>query len=129
MATKTEEKPAETEKPRMRTRETIESLKVDLTQQEWEEASKSLADTLSEIKQIEDKEASIKAQLKAEKTACEAKRERFRGLVSNKYEYRDVNVEVQYDYALGKVRKVRLDSGETYHEREMVGDERQGSLI
>lgn len=116
-------------KPRIRTRETTESLKVDLTQDEWNEASTSLADGISEIHSIENKEASIKAQIKSEKTACEAKIERLRGLVSNRYEYRTVPVEVQYDYSEGKVRKVRLDTGEIFHEREMVGDERQSSLV
>jgi hypothetical protein len=87
-----------------------------------------LAEAVQAIGREETRQVNIKAQLKAALTELEARRSRLASLVSSREEYREVPVDVWFNYQTGKVQEVRQDTGEVVGSRWMTGEERQRQL-
>jgi len=80
---------------------------------------------------IEAKEADFDAEKKARKAEIEkiqAARKEIVMQTRTGSVYREVACERRFDYRLGRVLEVRLDTGEITFERPMTGDERQPTL-
>jgi hypothetical protein len=105
-----------------------ETLPVKLTESEALER----ADVSARLQQERDAiEAAMKAdaaQRKADIQEKDAAMRRLAEEIRQRRTYRAVDCERRFDYSDGKVREVRLDTGEIISERDMTYDERQRKL-
>jgi hypothetical protein len=104
-------------------------LMCSLNERELREYGAKLADACEDIVNEESAQSEIKSQLKAKLTSLEARRAELATVVRRKADYRDVPVEIYYDYARAVVEEVRTDTGETIVTRAMTDTERQMRLI
>lgn len=98
------------------------------SEQEKREIAQELANSVSEMKTLEDKLKAVNSQIKAEISSKQ-------GIVNLKaenlrsgFEMRSVECEKVMAYIDNEVRWVRCDTGEIAHRRRMDADERQRSL-
>lgn len=77
----------------------------------------------------EQRKKDVMKQLNADVAVAKNKVSKYANIVATRREQRDVIVEVKYDYEKGMVTKVRTDTNETIHSREMTTTERQGGLF
>jgi len=105
------------------------SLSCKLSQEELLEAGSKLASTIQDIAAEEDKQQSIKSEMKAKLAELEAKRTQLAIRVQRKEEFRMVEVEREFDFEAGMYRETRSDTGEVILEREITEEERQEKLI
>jgi hypothetical protein len=110
-------------------RETTEALPCQLTNDELLAYGNDLGATIQDIAAEEDRQASIKVEMKSRMTKLEAIRTELASKITRREEYRDVKVEVILDFGDDKYKKVRLDTGEVIFERPINDEERQESLI
>lgn len=108
--------------------ESQEMLKCELTQEELLEFGESLANVQSDLKELESQLTGIKNEYKAKTTAKESEEERLGNLLRQKYEMRNVDCNVTYDFDEGTVTTTRLDSGELVGSRQMTDAELQREL-
>lgn len=99
-----------------------------LTEDELRQRGDALAEVVQELHAEEQRQADVKAQMKARVTELEAKQTRFAITISRKEEYRDIECDVFGDPERGVVELVRRDSGEVVETRPMTEDERQRAL-
>lgn len=105
-----------------------EQLTCQLTHDEHRQRGVELADCLGKIGKEQSRQDSIKASMKSDMAALEAKRDRLSYEVQRGEELRDVEVEETADFKLGKVFRIRTDTGEVMGERKLLEEERQTSL-
>jgi hypothetical protein len=105
-----------------------ESLKCDLSREEIEAAGGDLARSIQEVGIIEEERKSVNDQYKARIASKDSDISRFAALVRNKYEFRQVDCTLTYDFIRCLVTKVRTDTGEILEERAMRDSERQMGL-
>ena len=126
---KRKKKAAESDNSPHEKREKFErQLRVILSRDQVEEYADRAAHLLQER---DDREVNLKAaqkQAKAEIDAIDAKFREISGYVRDKAKYQDVVCERVFDYAIGVVREVRLDTGIVLSERAMTAEERQLGL-
>lgn len=105
-----------------------ETLPVQLTEPERLDR----ADLAARLMQERDSmEAAMKAEVSQRKADIQERDARMRSLqeeVRQRRAYKPVDCERQYDYAAGKVREVRLDTGAVLNERDMTHSEKQRHL-
>lgn len=109
-------------------KKTVETLPVELTAAERGQRGIELSEVLDEIAKEESNQDSLKASMKSKKAALEAKRDALAFVVRSGKEMQSVDVEDVADFKAGKVSRVRLDTGEIVHERELMDEERQTSF-
>ena len=102
-------------------------LPVKLTEEELRASGDELAVTVQEIDAEEDRQKSIKAQLKTRMSELTAKMSKLALRISRKEEFRDVQVAIEMQ-ASGQVTETRPDTGEVLTIREAYEEEQQLSL-
>lgn len=104
-----------------------QQLPVKLTQDELLKRGSQLAQLHSDYAQQQVHADSVKKDLKAKETALEASR--VAGIVRTGFEPRPVVVQRWHDYRRNVAYDIRVDTGETFGERALTPEERQGTLI
>lgn len=99
-----------------------------LTDDELRQRGDSLAEVVQELHAEDDRQADVKAQMKARLTELEAKQTRYAIVISRREEYRDVECDLFADTVRGTVDIVRRDTGDTIETRPITEDERQRAL-
>lgn len=93
----------------------------------------AFADQLAEANErVEEAIASRKSlmkQLAAEVDQAIGHKDRINGIVASKTEYREIDVEVQFDFDKGRVTQIRKDTGEEIMNRPMTQKERQTNML
>ncbi len=115
-------------KEKIATKEQTEYLKCALTAKEVAVAANDLAKLLDDIHALEDQLVSIKADFKAKLEKCEADIRVSQRLVRDKYEYRNVECDVEYNYLTLMVKITRKDTAEIVEERKMSLAEKQMTM-
>lgn len=111
-----------------RTSKGKEYLKYDFTREEKEEMGIELAQKFGELSQKEaDKKAIVKS-LDSDISSLEAKTRDIATKLSNGHEYKNIDVEITFDYESRLKRFRRLDTGAEYKEVPMTADELQVPL-
>lgn len=110
------------------TRQSKEWLPCKLTQPELLAAGKKLADAMRRVAEAEARLETFKKQVQAEITAAEGEGNIARELVASEREYRNVDVEIRFDFSEGRKTIVRTDSGEVVREAAITDEERQLEL-
>lgn len=110
------------------TKKTKRKLRVALTNDELLEAGDILATKQQELNELNDELKGIKDTYKAKTSAIEAEQVRVGNLLRQKYEMRDVEVEITCDYDAGIITIVRLDSGDVVESRAMNDAEKQREM-
>ena len=116
---------APVDKP-LRTRS--EQLPCELSPTEFMDRATALARVVADITSEDDRQSSVKAEMKAALTALEAEQARLSLIVTRRAEPRAVTVEDWPLFANGLVEVVRADTGAIIRTRPMSEDERQQCL-
>lgn len=120
---------ADPEQPTVKLHRTIvRSLAVTLTNEELLKKGAELATAVQDIATEENRQADIKASMKAKLAEIEARRTQLAIAVSRKEEHRDVEVDIWHDYQRAIVQDIRRDTGEVMTTRVMSESERQIGL-
>ena len=99
-----------------------------LTDGELQEAGNDLASVVQDIAGEADRQADIKAQMKARLMELTAKQTVLAIMVSRREQHRDVEVTIATDYNAGVEIRTRTDTGEVISTRALRDDERQPRL-
>lgn len=103
-------------------------LRCVLSREELADRSRDLAAAVGAIAEEEDRQQTVKADLKARLTELEAKVNRLAASIRSGVEYRDVAVELIAEYPRGMAVEYRTDTGDAIHTRPLTDDERQVPL-
>lgn len=87
------------------------ALQCALTPHEIEKKNAALLECHRKLAAHESHESNVKAQLKRDRTAIESEMHALVGVLTSKYEMRDVEVEKIADYDAGLIRLIRVDTG------------------
>jgi hypothetical protein len=87
-----------------------------------------LGSVIQDIAEEEDRQASLKQELKARLAGLEAKRTELATKLVRREELRDVEVQPERNYSASRYYEVRLDTGEVIRERPLSAEERQMGL-
>lgn len=96
-----------------------------LTDGELMQKGDELARTQQQVDELEQAHGNLKAAMKADMAALEARRSALALQVSRREEFRDTEVEIRPALRAGWVEEVRTDTGELIHTRAMMDSERQ----
>ena len=108
---------------------TKEYLRYNFTDAEYLDHARKLGRLNEELARAEERKKSVSAELASMVKTLEDQVSAQSRLVSNGYEYRDIDCEVRFDDPeRGKKRVVRLDTGEVVREAFMTGNELQETL-
>lgn len=119
---------AKTPEVRRKIEPVTRTLKCNLTSQEVLDRSADLTNTMDELANIEQEFASAKEQFKARASESEAKVQRLKCEVRDRYVHRPVACERIHDYEAGTVEIIRTDLYERVEVRPMTQEERQTEL-
>jgi len=108
---------------------TTEYLKCVLTEEEIKEVGGNLARKYSQIQDLEAQKKSVVSDFKARIDGLTAEASRCANIIQNGYEFRTIDCEIVKDFAEGKIRTVRTDTGEVIKERDMTSKERQEKMF
>lgn len=107
----------------------IEYLKCSLTEDEVKEYSQKLARETQNIDLLEDQKKQVTSDLKAQLDAANASCRRLSQLITNGYEYRNVECDTfMDDPEPGKKTTYRKDTGEVVKVERMTDGDRQKPL-
>lgn len=106
-----------------------EYLKCVLSAEELLEYGNSLARLHSECSELKEQAKSVASDFKAKIDAATSQGGIFARAISNGFEYRDVECEVDRDFEAKKVWTTRLDTGEIIKSRDMTQEELQVHLF
>ena len=109
-------------------RATTEYLKCDLTAEEVASAADQMSHAHKEAAELEDRKASIDADLKAQIKIAQGTLAHLANLVRTKAEYRDTACTEVHDWETKTVETFRDDTGAAIKKREMTAGELQMSL-
>jgi hypothetical protein len=105
-------------------KKTTDALRVILTPEERMKAANEAADAVASVAtnkaNLDSMKSSINSQIKMKESEIAAKSE----LVRNGYEIRPVELTVVYDFDMGRVQKIRKDTGEIIEDRMIQDSER-----
>jgi hypothetical protein len=104
-------------------------LRCILTNDEKMKLSEEMSHALDEKQTLENELSSLSKEFKAKIAEKEALIYKTASIFRQGYEYREVDIEIDRDYRLGKVTKTRMDTFEVFEERPMTGAERQQKLL
>lgn len=100
-------------------------LECHLTDAEKLAAGKELGDALEDMRRIEERLASFKAQVKAEASQKQAEIGILSQMLNTGRQYRSVDCEIRYDWAASSKTWIRLDTGEIVKVQGISDHERQ----
>ncbi len=103
-------------------------LKYTFTEDEIKELGRSLAKVFSDHSEAEGRLKSVSTQIKAEITSLEGIMTMVSEKIRSGYEHRNIDCKKEFDYRLGSVTIIRLDTGEVVEERPMDAEETQKKL-
>ena len=103
-------------------------LDCDLTDKEVLAYGRELASVNQEVAAEEDRQNSLKQELKARIAGLEARRTEVSAKVNRGKEVREVMIEVQANFKTGMATEVRNDTGEVYRERPLRDDAKQPGI-
>jgi cell pole-organizing protein PopZ len=106
----------------------VKTLACKLTEDDFDERAKALAEVCQEIVAEESRGADVKAQLKARITQLEARRNELSIVVARREEMRQVGVETLADFDRGQAIEVRTDTLKILSQRPLTEGERQAHL-
>lgn len=119
-----------TENPdRVRKRVENRRLLCTLTPTELQNAGAKLAVLCEDIANEDKAQADIKAQLKAKLASLEAQRDVQAMIVRRKADYKEIPIDIFFNYTAAVVEEIRTDTGEVLLSRAMSDSERQMKLI
>ena len=113
----------------VKTRNTTESLKCILTDDEKLRYGIAGARATAEITTIEDELQAVKSQYKSRVDAATATRNDMAKRINNGYEFRQVECEERWDYGSNIIIVIRTDTYETVSRRTMSREEMQRKLF
>jgi tRNA U54 and U55 pseudouridine synthase Pus10 len=113
----------------MRSEKSKELLKCDLTEEEFKEFSSTLAKTTKDLRGLEDQKKAIGSKFAAKINEAETEANRIAIIVSDRYEYRDVECETIFDEEMLIATTYRNDTGAIIKSRLMTQEELQGKLF
>lgn len=117
--------PAPAKKPKT----TERTLRYSFTSMEKMELGIKLANTLSDIVQIEQDLDKIKTEFKSRTASAEASLNAIRDKINSGYEMRQTKCEIHLDKPeAGRATVIRLDTGEVVETRDMTEAEKQAEL-
>ena len=87
-----------------------------------------LGSVIQDIAEEEERQASLKQELKARLAGLEDKRTELATKLVRREELRDVDVQPERNYAAGRYYEIRMDNGEIIKERSLTAEERQIGL-
>jgi len=119
----------EKDKDHIRKRVETRRLLCTLAPEELQRAGARLAEVCEDISNEETSQKKVKSQLKAKLEGLKEKREDLATTVRRRADYKDVPVEVWFDYRTATVEEVRTDTGEVLATRAMSDGERQTKLF
>jgi len=97
----------------------VATLDCDLTEKEILAYGRELAQINQEIASEEDRQSSLKQELKARIAGIEARRTEISAKVNRGKELREVQIEVTADFKTDMATEIRMDTGEVYRERPL----------
>ncbi len=103
-------------------------LSCKLSDEELLKYGNDLGVVVQDIKTEEDRQTSLKQDLKARLTSLEADRAVLASKITRKEEFRAVEVQPAINFKEGVYREIRIDTGELLFERPVTEDERQEYL-
>lgn len=104
-------------------------LRCNLTQDEFNEKAKQLAESNHNLRQLEEEKKLVTSDFGAKIAGAEAQISVLSNTVQSRYEYRMVPCEIfMHDPKNGKKRSVRTDIGETVGIEDMTAEELQEEL-
>lgn len=106
----------------------VQSLPVELTQEEIVECAKSLAKTTNELRDCESRKMEVTSQFAADLKKLKATTDSISIKISNGYEYRDVDCAWTIDYKKDTKTLNRLDTGEVVRTTQLTIEDKQGKL-
>lgn len=113
----------------IQTKITTESLPCELTDVERLDYADKLAEANDAVERaIENKKSAVQT-MNAEIKLAVAHRDNINNKVATKREYRDVDVELKFDFGAKTVSKTRTDTGETISSRPMTEKEKQSNIF
>jgi len=105
------------------------TLDCELTDKEILAYGRELASVNQEVADEEDRQNSLKQELKARIAGLEARRTEISAKVNRGKELREVQIEVLADFKLDMATEVRTDTGEIYRERPLRDEEKRPGLL
>jgi len=112
----------------IRLKEYTELLPCVLTEAELLTFGEELGSVIQDMATEEDRQTSMKQELKARITKLESERTILATKITRKEELRDVSVEAQKDFHSNTHKVIRLDTGELVRERQLHPDEYQEEM-
>lgn len=106
----------------------IEQLECQLTEDEFKARASALAAACQDVHREEERQAQMKASMKAETARLESERSRLTLVVARRAEIRDVQVRVEADDEHAEAVTTREDTGEVVRRRALELHERQPNL-
>lgn len=100
-----------------------------LSDEERLEFADQLAEANERVEEATANRKSLMKQMAAEVDQAVGHRDRINGIVASKTEYREVDVEVRFDFDKGRVTQYRKDTGEEIMNRPMTQKERQTNML
>lgn len=99
-----------------------------LTDEELLRYGGELGSVIQDIAEEEERQASLKQELKARLAGLEAKRTELATKIVRREELRDVEVQPERNYDASRYYEIRIDTGEVIKERPLSAEERQLGL-
>ena len=100
-------------------------LSVTLTDEEIRARGKQIAREIEEMHSAESERKELNAELGKKIQAHSRVIDQLSRVIDTGIEYRDVDVDIVYDFAQQEIRKVRIDTGEIFVFRRMTDEESQ----
>jgi hypothetical protein len=119
---------AKLKEPKIKTTHETRLLRCELTQDEILAAGAALAKSMRDGQKLEAESESIKGAMKARLLAIESEMMVQQSKVQDKFEMRNVPVELVLDYTNKEARSIRTDTGEVFDKRRMTQEELQMDL-
>jgi hypothetical protein len=106
----------------------IEQCKYIFTETELQEFAESMARKVAEMELLEDQKKEVAQQFKSKLDGLQNEIKRLAKYVRNRYDYRETECELLFDYEDNEVRYIRMDTGEVHRVRDMTAAEKQMKL-
>jgi hypothetical protein len=99
-----------------------------LTHDELLQYGNDLGSVIQDMQTEEDKQTSLKTELKARLATLESQKTELATKITRKEELRDIEVESRLNFASGTYQEIRLDTDEIVSERPLLPEEQQENI-
>lgn len=106
----------------------VENLPCTLTVEESHNYAKTCARLIRELEKVEGKKKVSTSEFKERIDSINARSRMLSEYVNSNQQFRDVDVRQEFDFGLGVVRKIRVDTGEVIETRAMTNEESQRAM-